>query len=165
MVSAPGAAIKLTNGKQLDPETGQEVAALQGEAVDLNNWFTLQFYTALQGMAEFRSLYSLRFADRQQVFRVGSGEQVTPGPGMQVVTCQDPIGGHIYGALHDPTLAADKVGGAVRLIQQCAQQAQAFLAQTPGSTAYNNARYELNNTIEWLNFLRAFYQQYGTNLY
>lgn len=89
-------------------------------------------------MSEFRSLYSLRFADRQQVFRLGTGEEVTPGEGKEVLTCADPIAGHVYG--DDP-----RSGGR-------------------NSDAARSAYARLSQTIEWLNFLRGLYDVFGRNI-
>jgi hypothetical protein len=165
MVVRPAATIGLTSGDELDPTTG-EVVEDNGSTcpvINLENWFTNKFYTLVYGMAEFRSLYSLRFADRQMVYRKGSGEDVTPGPGMIEVVCQDPIGGHIYGAIEDASLPADQQGGAVKLLKRCQQQVQQYLNLTPGTTNWYNARSRLNDTIEWANFMRSLYKYYGTN--
>ncbi|MFH1130883.1 MAG: zinc-dependent metalloprotease [Pseudomonadota bacterium] len=167
LVNKPAALLSLTNGQSLDPATGQVVEnTKEGEPLYLSNWFTLKFYTLLYGMAEFRSLYSLRYADRQQVFRVGSGEEVTPAPGKDLVTCQDPIGGHIYGAIDDPTISDEEKSGAVVLVNRCAQQVQTYedlKLSAPDTTNFYNARAEMNDTIEWLNFMRGLYGYYGSN--
>jgi hypothetical protein len=168
MVTTPAALISLTSGDKLDPATGLKVEDDNGTCapIDLDNWFTLKFYTLLYGMAEFRSLYSLRFADRQQVYRKGGGEDITPGPNVVEVTCTDPIGGVVYAALEDPTLSAEQQGGAVRLLKKCQKQVQDYLnlkATSPGSNAFFNARSRMNDTIEWVNFMRGLYKVYGTN--
>lgn len=146
----------------VDPATGQALGDQDaGETVDMQNWFTLRYYTLIMGMGKFRALYSLRFVDRQQVFRLGSGDEVTPGEGKEVLTCQDPIGGHVYGAIHDPTLVATRQPGAVRLMRLCQQQVEAYKAN-PES---NEAQGELNDTIEWLNFMRGLYGVLGNNVF
>jgi hypothetical protein len=165
----PGAVISLTNGDKLDPFTGQKVdssATPKGVMFDLNNNFTLKFYTLANGMSEFRRLYSLHYADRQQVFRVGSGEEVTPGPGRTVLTCKDPITGHVYGTLYDATVKEGKQPGAVKLIKKCQSEVQSYenLQKTaPDTTPFYRARNNLNSTIEWMNFMRGLYAVYGSN--
>jgi hypothetical protein len=121
----------------------------------------------LQGMSEFRSLYSLRFADRHQVFRVGSGDEVTPTPGMKVATCQDPVGGHIYGTVYDPTIKATNQTTAYTLISKCQTLADSYatLKQTaPDTNSFFTVRRDLNDSVEWLNFLRGLYDLYGRNI-
>jgi hypothetical protein len=118
-------------------------------------------------MAEFRSFYSLRFADRQLVFRVGSGEEVKAGEGAEVVTCADPIGGVVYGAIREARVADEGDGGAVQLIARCQAEAadyQRLRRSAPGSNDAVWARAKLNDTVRWLNFMRSLYPMYGTTL-
>ncbi|MBK6848380.1 MAG: zinc-dependent metalloprotease [Proteobacteria bacterium] len=146
----------------LDPATGERIDNLPaGEAIDLQNWFTQQYYTLVLGMLELRSLYSLRFVDRQQVFRLGSGEQVTPAPGKDLLSCADPLGGHLYSALRDPAVADDEQPAAVKMVRQCQTEATAYLANPTSDTATA----DLNDTIKWLNLMRGLYSILGTNLY
>ena len=167
MVTPPGVVLELNDGRKLDPATGQEVSSLysaKGEVVDLEAWFTMKFYAALYGMSEFRSTYSLRFNDRLQVFRVGAGEEVTPGPGKQLLTCNDPIGGQVYGTIYDPATADADQGSNVKTIKECQKWAEAYKNATPDSTPQRMALYKLNDTVEWLNVMRALYGALGTVL-
>jgi hypothetical protein len=164
----PAATLTLNNGTRLDPGTGRIIPAVNfGAPIWLDNNFTLKFYTLLQGMSEFRSLYSLRFADRQQVFRMGTGEEVTPGGGKEVLTCQDPIGGHVYGTIYDPAAPEAEQGSSVRMMRQCQTQAERYAqlnAASPSSSDTIRARAELSQTVEWLNFLRGLYDVFGRNI-
>lgn len=164
----PAAALTLTNGARLDPETGEVLTNVSfGRPIDLGNNFTLRFYTLVQGMSEFRSLYSLRFADRQQVFRMGTGEEVTPGAGLEVASCADPVGGHVYGTIRDPLVADRDEGSALKTIERCQAEADAYVAlrdSAPNSSQTFQARARLSETVEWLNFLRGLYGVFGSNL-
>jgi hypothetical protein len=77
-------------------------------------WST-RFYTQLFGMAYFTDNSMLNFADQNQVFRLGSGESVTPATGFELVQFQDPFGGgYSYAALRktgdlNPNAAAQMV--------------------------------------------------------
>ncbi len=159
MHMAPTAVLALSNGTSLDPATGQAYTPPSGEAVNLDNWFTIKFYALLYGMSEFRSSYSLVFADRQQIFRVGSGEEVTPADGMVLLTCQDPFRGHIYGTVYDPTWDESDKGPAIKMINKCNDLVTKFKA-----TGNPTTRYWLEDTIEWLNVLRGMYEVFGSNV-
>ena len=165
---APTAALRIRNGGDtlsIDAATGEEVTPQQGLPVDLDNWFTQRFWTLVYGMAEFRSLYSLRFPDRQQVFRVGTGDEVTPSDNKEVFTCQDPIGGHIYGTLREP---GSTEGGAAALIDTCRTQVESYLQleqSAPESSSFVSARSAMNDTLEWLNFHRGLYEIFGHNVF
>jgi hypothetical protein len=162
-----GVPLRFTNGEEeiaIDPATGEELADQdQGEVIDMQNWFTLRYYTLIMGMGKFRALYSLRYVDRQQVFRLGSGDEVTPGEGKTIARCEDPIGGHVYGTVVDdpPADAQDAPGGAAELIRRCQAQVAAYKAD-PDSI---NRRSELEDTIEWLNFMRGLYGIFGHNVF
>ncbi|MBK8481817.1 MAG: zinc-dependent metalloprotease [Proteobacteria bacterium] len=145
----------------LDPATGERLDNLPlGEAIDLQNWFTQKYYTLVLGMLELRSLYSLRFVDRQQVFRQGSGEQVTPAPGKELVSCADPLGGHLYSALRDPAVADEEQPAAVKMVRLCQDQATIYL----GNPTSDTATADLNDTIKWLNLMRGLYGILGSNV-
>ncbi|MCC6747551.1 MAG: zinc-dependent metalloprotease [Deltaproteobacteria bacterium] len=165
----PAATLRLNNGKELDPATGQEIAVearQNGQTVNLDNWFSAKIWALREGMSEFRSRYSLRFADRQMIFRVGTGEEVKAGEGHVQASCTDPVGGQIYGTLQDPSAPEAEQGTAVQLIARCRREAEAYLTAKQGgnATATMRARSALNETIEWLNFLRSFYKVYGQNM-
>ena len=69
-------------------------------------------------MALFSANQSLHFQDQARIFRLGSGETLTPAEGYEVVTVCDPntFGGECYAALREE--GEDEPGLAVRLILQ-----------------------------------------------
>lgn len=167
ILRTPAATLTLTNGAKFDPEMGTIIPNLSfGRPLNLENNFTIRFYTLVQGMSEFRSLYSLKFADRQLVFRMGTGEEVTPGADKELITCADPVGGHVYGTLRDPAVTAQE-GSAVETMKKCRTQAEAYrvaFAANPTASETFRARAALADTVEWLNFLRGLYGVFGKNI-
>ena len=109
----PATTLTLTPGnQQVDPRTGDilpDPGVEGGEPMNLDNWFTQRYWAALFGMSDFRSNFSLRFTDRMQIFRMGTGEEVEPGPNHVVETCRDPIGGHEYGTLRPIGLSPEEL--------------------------------------------------------
>ncbi|MCB9558385.1 MAG: zinc-dependent metalloprotease [Deltaproteobacteria bacterium] len=144
-----------SGANQINPADGSPIdpAAATAPAANLDNWFTLKYYTLLQGLAGFSSTYSLTYADRQQVFRIGKGGlsvQPDPGPNHELYTCTDPVGGHTYGTIIPKGSAKDT--GAARMITKC-NEAMA------GTSAFQQA-----DTVEWLNFMQGLYDIFGNNV-
>lgn len=69
------------------------------EPIETSPTWSTRFYTELFGMAFFTDLYNSEFAQWNKVYRLGSGEQLSPAPGFEVVTFDDPFGGYTYAAL------------------------------------------------------------------
>jgi hypothetical protein len=59
-----------------------------------------RFYAQLWGMAFFTTNFNLEYAEFSKVYRLGSNEALTPAPGFDVITFDDPFGGgYTYAAL------------------------------------------------------------------
>jgi hypothetical protein len=158
------AGVRLTNETipvYFDPMTGQQV--VDGfTGTDLTpqirpyHTYGNRFYALLFGMAYFSSNLNLSYAENNQVFRIGNGEQVSPGPGFAVVTCVDPFNGHTYAALDNLNTAVPTA--AEELIVECQGLVDAYLEEPGNSRRY----YDVQNRIEKLNTMRSFYDIFGS---
>ncbi len=139
--------------------------------------FTKQFYALLYGMAFFTSNFSMDFPDQHKIFRLGSGESLTPADGFEVVEFQDTVRGHVYAALRDidgpPSAAVQEIETCNRLRAEADDLwAQAADARSNGDNSAadqleSDARQkeaELDQKIEWLNISRGLYDIYGRNI-
>ena len=172
----PAATISLTDGSEVDPRTGRIVMTSSGPVDDgpilnLDNWFTQRYYALFFSMSEFRSAYSLRYSDRFQIWR-GVGEAVEPGPGHTVETCLDPISGHEYGTLRDASMTPEELegetAGGLRAILRCQNAADAYVTMrdsNPDDSRLPGLLAELNDSVEWLNFMRSLYRFFGHNIF
>mgnify|MGYP001021320796 CR=1 FL=1 len=65
----------------------------------VSTW-SARFYAQFLSMAYFTANFNLEFASFNQVFRLGSSDNLTPAAGFEVVTYEDPFGGgYIYAAM------------------------------------------------------------------
>jgi hypothetical protein len=69
------------------------------EKVEASPTWSTRYYSEVLSMANFNSYYDNRYATGQQVFRLGSGEGLTPTAGFTVEQFSDPFGGYVYAAL------------------------------------------------------------------
>ena len=161
----PMTTIGLSNGQELNPENGAIVdpAHRMGEpagdndlvAMDMYLGFSDRLYAGLYGMLSFTSNYSLAYPDQARVFRMGTDEEITPGPGYEVVQFCDETtasGGQCYGALHE-------TGSDATLAVQLVRDAATLQARVEDGTAQS---FELDNILENINLMRAFYEYFGT---
>ncbi|MBA2661310.1 MAG: zinc-dependent metalloprotease [Bradymonadaceae bacterium] len=143
-----------------DPYTGREYPEeAQGARLDLGVSFDQQLYSAMYGMAFFTSNYSLDFPDQLRVFRLGGAESIEPGPGFEIVSFDDPLRGHRYGALVQ--IDADYKSGGHLLIEEGQRWAALYENATTDEQA-GEAIYYLNDVIERANLVRALYEYFGT---
>jgi hypothetical protein len=159
--------IGLQGGGFLDPETGfvatnatlmdSSLNTEVGATIALSNSFTYQFYAMLYGMAFFDSNFSLHFHDQAKIFRIASGETVTPPDGFEVVSFCDPFsrGGVCYGAIMEEG-TNDPPAGA-RLILRTQDLYQQFLNGTA-------REWEVINSVELMNLIRGMYEIFGNSL-
>jgi Met-zincin len=79
------------------PAAGPPVAP---EKIEASPTWSTRYFAQLNGMAFFNANLELDFARQNQVFRLGSGENITPAAGFEVVTFPDPFGGgYSYAAI------------------------------------------------------------------
>lgn len=79
------------------PTSGGTIVAEKVEAVP--SWST-RFFSQVWGMAYFTENFNQEFASFNQIYRLGSGESLTPADNHTAITFADPFGGgYIYAAL------------------------------------------------------------------
>jgi hypothetical protein len=77
------------------------------EMIEASPTWSTRFWAQYLGMAYFSGNLELDFAQQNQVFRLGSGESVTPAAGYAVVSFADPFGGgYSYAALKDAGISS-----------------------------------------------------------
>ncbi|MHB8873282.1 MAG: zinc-dependent metalloprotease [Myxococcaceae bacterium] len=84
--------------------------ALPIEKVEASPTWSTRFYSEVLSMSNFNSYYDNKYATYNQVFRLGSGESVTPIAGFTVEQFSDPFGGHIYAALRKTASTVQPAG-------------------------------------------------------
>ncbi len=81
------------------PVTHPDETVAPTELVEASPPWSTRFYTQLFGMAYFTENLDQDFANQNRVFKLGSGESMTPAPGYKLETFADPFGGgYIYAA-------------------------------------------------------------------
>ena len=94
--------------------TGFEYPVATGAAaadkVSPSSPWSTRFYAQLFGMAFFTENFNQEFAMQNQVFRVGTGESLTPAQGYEVVSFADPFGGGYKYAALSPTAGSGVPG-------------------------------------------------------
>ncbi len=74
--------------------------AMPMDKVESNMPWGTRFYAELLSMAYFTENFNQEYAMFNQIYRLGSGEALTPATGFTVVTVDDPFGGgYVYAAL------------------------------------------------------------------
>ncbi|PJB36011.1 MAG: hypothetical protein CO108_24460 [Deltaproteobacteria bacterium CG_4_9_14_3_um_filter_63_12] len=63
--------------------------------------------------------WETRYNDQINVFKMGTAEEIKPGPGFKVVTFTDPVLGDEYGAVREDCDAATIAGGSAGLCDAC----------------------------------------------
>ncbi len=130
-------------------------------------WST-RFYTQLYGMAYFSELYDLEYPNMSQVFRLGSGEALTPAPGFTVVSFPDPFGGgYVYATLSktgatEPTPAMKVIEKAIAFKTKWDQ------AKSQGVVdGMNAAQWEakVRDQVRSLEMMRGLYNIFGKAIY
>jgi len=167
LVNRPLSAVSF-GSLSVDPETG---VAVDGDNMPAGteeglrvrpylSWGS-RLYPFLYGMAFFSSNLSLEYADNNKVFRLGNGEQLNPGPGFDVVTCTDPLGGQTYGALRN--LSSVRKSAAVSIVEHCDEFATEYVdaRRRLDFTRASELENELTGIIGYMNMMRSFYESFG----
>lgn len=156
--------ITLSDNSIMDPETGYITTHVMngqldhegdGPTIDVMNSFSQRYLPMLYGMAFFDTNYSLNFHDQARIYRLGSGEQLTPGEGYEEVRFCDPFSrsGVCYAALMET--GTDTPSVAANLILQTAA-----LYEASG----NSAEWTIENNIELMNMMRGMYDVFGNSM-
>ncbi|MFZ5441493.1 MAG: zinc-dependent metalloprotease [Myxococcota bacterium] len=81
------------------PVDGNGQPMVMSKVAPVSTW-TARFYSQFLSMAYFTTNGQMEFANFNQVFRLGSSDNLTPAAGFQVVTFNDPFGGgYVYAAM------------------------------------------------------------------
>jgi len=123
-------------------------------------WST-RFYTNLYGMAFFTENFNQDYAAQNQVFKLGTGENVTPTTGFTTVEYVDQMGGgYTYAALK-PTAAGANLSSAAIMVQK-AKDLQAIKDDTTKTAAQRaDADAKLRETVRSLEMMRGLYSVFS----
>ncbi len=157
------------SGFEYPPATATPVdgngSPLPMEKVEPTPPWTTRFYTQLYGMAYFTENFNQDFASQNQVFRLGSGESITPAPGYSVVSFKDPFGGgYSYAALKKDGLT--ELPAAPSLVQSAAtysakwDQAKVGNTKVDGLTA-TEWEAKTREAVRGLEMMRGLYGVFG----
>ena len=130
-----------------------------GVPIDLDTSWSTRIYTMLYGMSNLSVNYDLTFAQHAQVSLLGSGESLTPAPGFEAVTLEDPVSGRIYAA-YRPETGADDSWMAADKIDEINMMVEEFHA-TPAGEQKDRIGSSIRNEIEDLELMRGMYQIFG----
>lgn len=140
-------------------------SALPMEKVEASPTWGTRFYAQVYGMAFFTENFNQDFASQNQVYRLGSGEQITPAAGYSVVQFADPFGGYIYAAVKKDNDPAPPPAPQIILT------AQQYKANWDLAAASSTGTYQGLTTAQWeaktrelvrsLEIMRGLYNIFG----
>ncbi len=95
------------------PVDGSGQPMVMSKVAPISTW-TARFYAQFLSMAYFTTNGNMEFANFNQVFRLGSSDNLTPAAGFSVVTFNDPFGGgYVYAAMKKTGLVNPPAGAAM----------------------------------------------------
>jgi hypothetical protein len=142
--------------------TGQPM--VMSKVAPISTWSS-RFYAQVWSMAFFTANFNLEFADFNQVFRLGSADNLTPAAGFTVVTYADPFGGgYSYAAMKKtgqlvPTAGVEMVERAATMKTKW-ETAIASGQPVDGKTAAQWET-ELRGATRTLEMMRGLYDIFG----
>jgi hypothetical protein len=127
--------------------------------------WSARFYAQVWSMAFFTANFNLEFADYNQVFRLGSKDNLEPAAGFEVVTYADPFGGGYSYAALKPTGSTTPAAAAAMVERSAsfsAKWAQAKSSGQPvdGLTA-SQWEAKLRDSTRSLEMMRGLYDIFG----
>ena len=146
------------------PVDGSGAPMVMSKVAPVSTW-SARFYSQVWSMAFFTANFNLEFANFNQIFRLGSGDSLTPAAGFTVVTYADPFGGgYSYAAMKKtgqlvPTASVEMVERAA-LAKTKWDAALASGQPVDGKTA---AQWEndLRGSTRTLEMMRGLYDIFG----
>ncbi|MDP3576095.1 MAG: zinc-dependent metalloprotease [Archangium sp.] len=147
------------------PVDGSGQPMVMSKVAPVSTWSS-RFYAQVWSMAFFTANFNLEFANFNQVFRLGSGDNLTPAAGFSVVTYEDPFGGgYVYAAMKKTGQLVPTAG--VEMVERAAlaktkwEAALAANAPVDGKTA---AQWEtdLRGSTRTLEMMRGLYDIFGS---
>lgn len=143
--------------------TGTPVAA--EPIMSTPSWGT-RWFSELHGMLFFTDNQNQEFATYQQIYRVGTSEEITPATGYSVAEFQDPIefgGGYKYAAVYQTGLTSDELPASARLIEKANLAYSEY--QALGAGAAKEAKLEeVREHVRSLELMRGIYNAISTVL-
>ena len=116
-------------------------------------------------MAFFTANFNLEFANFNQIFRLGSGDALTPAAGFSVVTFQDPFGGgYSYAAMKKTGQLVPTAG--VEMVERAALQKTKYDAAVASNQPVDGKtaaqwETELRGSARTLEMMRGLYDIFG----
>lgn len=145
------------------PVDGTGAPMVMSKVLPVSTW-TARFYAEVLSMANFTANYNLEFANFNQVYRLGSADNLTPSAGFTVVTFEDPFGGgYIYAALKKDNSSDSAAAAMVERASAAATNWRAALASNQpvdGKSATEWAAVVRDNT-RTLELMRGLYDVFG----
>jgi hypothetical protein len=150
-------AVRGKDGKlQLRKLFGAEAAAQVGlPAVALQDTFMLRSDAMFYGMAWLNALLDQTFNDSMKIWLEGHGEAFTPIPGADIATFVNPTNMRTY---HSVKLATAGVFSPGYTMVKDAQKRADQYAAKPGDEW---AKYLADDTAQWLDIARGYYDIFG----
>jgi len=137
------------------------------KVLPVSTW-SARFYSQVWSMAFFTQNFNLEYAEFSKVYRLGSGEALTPAAGYETVEFNDPFGGgYVYAALRKLNDPLPTTGASIVLRAQAQQakwtQAKNLNQPVDGLTA---AEWEskVRETVRTMEIMRGLYNIFGRAL-
>jgi hypothetical protein len=131
--------------------------------------WSARFYSEVWGMAFFTANFNQEFASFNQVWRLGSGENLTPASGFDLVTFDDPFGsGYTYAAMQKhgattvpaaPTMIANATAWTAKW-----NQAKTTNAKVDGLSA-SQWEAKVRDATRTLEMMRGLYGVFGSTVW
>lgn len=146
------------------PVDGSGQPMVMSKVAPVSTW-TARFYAQFLSMAYFTTNGQMEFANFNQVFRLGSSDNLTPAAGFQVVTFDDPFGGgYIYAAMKK-TGQTNPPAGAAMVERATALKVKWDAAVTSGQPVDGKTatqwETEVRQAIRTLEMMRGLYDIFG----
>lgn len=146
------------------PVDGSGTPMVMSKVAPISTW-SARFYAQVWSMAFFTANFNLEFANFNQIFRLGSGDSLTPAAGFSVVTFEDPFGGgYVYAAMKKTGQLVPTAG--VEMVERAAlyktkwEAAIASNQPVDGKTAAQ-WEVELRGSTRTLEMMRGLYDIFG----
>jgi hypothetical protein len=137
---------------------------VMSKVAPVSTW-TARFYAQFLSMAYFTTNGQMEFANFNQVFRLGSSDNLTPAAGFTVVKFDDPFGGgYIYAAMKK-TGQTNPPAGAAMVERATALKVKWDAAVTSGQPVDGKTatqwETEVRQAIRTLEMMRGLYDIFG----
>jgi hypothetical protein len=148
----------------INPVDGNGNPMPMSRVLPVSTW-SARFYSQVWSMAFFTQNYNLEYAEFSKVYRLGSGEALTPAPGYESVQFNDPFGGgYIYAALRKVGDPLPSTGASIVLRAQTQQakwtQAKNLNQPVDGLTA-SEWEAKVRETVRTMEIMRGLYNIFG----